>query len=238
MELNPEKLPIHVGIIMDGNGRWAKQKGLPRAIGHRAGTERLQGIVKKTSDLGIGYLTVYAFSTENWKRPKAEVETLMELLREYFEKEIEELHKNHVCIRILGELSGLPEGIRKLLCAAMEKTAGNSGLNFNIAFNYGGRAEAAYAARKLAMELLDGVLTLDDIDEKALMTHLYTKNQPDVDLVIRTSGEERLSNFMPLQAAYAELYFTDVYWPDFSDEEYIRALADFAARDRRYGGIE
>lgn len=238
MELDRQKLPRHVGVIMDGNGRWAKAKGLPRAMGHRAGTERLTGIVRKSSDLGVRYLTVYAFSTENWKRPKAEVDTLMELLREYFAKEIDELHANHVKINVMGAIEELPQGIRALLQAAMDKTAQNDGLQFNIAFNYGGRAEVVRAAKRLAMELRDGVLELGDIDEAALMRHLYTGGQPDVDLVIRTSGEQRLSNFMLLQTAYAELYFTDTYWPDFSDEEYERALAAFAARERRYGGVK
>ncbi len=238
MELDREKLPRHIGIIMDGNGRWAKAKGLPRAMGHRAGTERLTGIVRLTSDLGIRVLTVYAFSTENWKRPKAEIDTLMELLREYFVKEIDELHANHVKIKVIGELKGLPQGVRSLLCSAMEKTAKNEGLIFNIAFNYGGRAEAVRAAKQLAMELRDGVIGLEDINEEALMAKLYTSGQPDVDLVIRTSGEERLSNFLPLQTVYSELYFTGTYWPDFSDEEYMRALADYASRDRRYGGVK
>ncbi len=238
MGLDMAKLPKHVAIIMDGNGRWAKKRNLPRALGHRAGTERLTGIVRKTDELGIPYLTVYAFSTENWRRPKAEVDTLMELLREYFVKEIDELHRNRVKIRILGDMEGLPKGVRELLDAAVEKTALNDGLCFNIAFNYGGRAEVVHAARSLAEQYKEGRLNLEEINEEALMQSLYTAGQSDVDLVIRTSGERRLSNFLPLQTAYAELYFTDVYWPDFSDEEYLRALADFAGRDRRYGGVK
>lgn len=236
-ELDKEKLPAHVGIIMDGNGRWAKGRGLPRAAGHRAGTERLKGIVRLSSELGVKVLTVFAFSTENWKRPQAEVDTLLALLREYFEKEIDELNRNNVKIRILGSLTNLPEGVRDLMRGAMSKTEGNDGLQFNIAFNYGGRAEVVRAAKRLAIELRDGVIGADDINEEALMSKLYTSGQPDVDLVIRTSGEARLSNFLLLQSSYAELYFTDTYWPDFSDEEYIRALKDYSARERRYGGV-
>lgn len=236
-DLDKEKLPRHVGVIMDGNGRWAKTRGLPRAAGHRAGTERLKGIVRLCSDIGIEVLTVYAFSTENWKRPQAEVDTLLSLLREYFEKEIDELNENNVRIRILGSLTNLPEGVRDLMRSAMYKTEKNDGLQFNIAFNYGGRAEIVRAVRLLATEVRDGVLDPDDVDEAAVMSKLYTAGQPDADFVIRTSGEARLSNFLLMQASYAELYFTKTYWPDFSDEEFISALRDFGARERRYGGV-
>jgi len=238
MELDKSRLPRHVAIIMDGNGRWAKQRNLPRAAGHRAGTERLRGIVRKSSEWGVEALTVYAFSTENWKRPRAEIEALMELLREYFVKELDELHQNHVRVRLLGSLEGLRPGIRGLLERAMEQTAANGGLRFNIAFNYGGRAEIARAARLLAQEAQSGALRPEDIGEETVMARLYTAGEADVDLLIRTGGEKRLSNFLPLQTAYAELCFSDLHWPDFSDEAYAQALSDFARRQRRYGGVE
>lgn len=232
-----DKLPRHVGIIMDGNGRWAAAHGFSRARGHRAGVERLRGVIRLSSDLGIEVISVYAFSTENWKRPAGEVDTLMALLREFFTTEIDELHANRVKIRILGALTGLPAGIRGLLQAAMDKTAENDGLQLNIAFNYGSRAEVVRAAQMLAREVRDGVMEAAQIDEAALLDKLYTAGQPDMDFLIRTSGEQRLSNFLLLQAAYAELYFTPVYWPDFTDDLYREALQSFAARERRYGGI-
>lgn len=231
-------LPRHVAIIMDGNGRWAKARGLSRSAGHRAGTERLRGIIRTSSDLGIEVLSIFAFSTENWQRPQAEVDVLMGLLREFFSKEIDELDQNGVRIRILGCLSDVSQGVRALLEAAQTRTAGNTGLQLNIAFNYGSRSEIARAARLLAEDVQRGVLTAAEVDEAALMRRLYTHDQPEVDFLIRTSGEERLSNFLLLQSAYAELYFTDTYWPDFSDEAYREALRDYASRDRRYGRVK
>ena len=214
-------LPKHVGIIMDGNGRYATRRGLPRSMGHRAGTERLRGIIKLSSDLGIEALSLYAFSTENWKRPKIEVDTLFAIFMEYFIKEVEDLHKNNVAIRAMGNIAALPEKVYAQCMAAMEKTKNNTGLKLNIALNYGSRR-----------------LNIEDIDEKCVMSRLYTRGLSDVDLVIRTGGEQRLSNFMLLQSAYAEFVFTDTLWPDFSDECYIAALGEFAHRNRRYGGLD
>ncbi|MDO5111113.1 MAG: isoprenyl transferase [Clostridia bacterium] len=233
-----ENLPRHVGVIMDGNGRWAKQQGLGRSAGHRAGTERLRGIIRTSSDLGVEVLSIFAFSTENWKRPQGEVDVLMGLLREFFSEELDALDENRVRIRILGALEDVSQGVRRILREAMERTAANTGLQLNIAFNYGSRSEAVRAARLLAAEVQAGRMTVDGIDEAALMQRLYTHDQPDVDFVIRTSGEMRLSNFLLLQCAYAEFYFTDTLWPDFSDEEYKQALLAYAARDRRYGGVK
>lgn len=231
-------LPRHVAIIMDGNGRWAKERGLNRSAGHRAGTERLRGIIRTSSDLGVEVLSIFAFSTENWQRPQAEVDVLMGLLREFFSKEIDELDANRVRIRILGSLSDVSQSVRAILEAAQARTAANTGLQLNIAFNYGSRSEIVRAARLLAEAVQQGAITPAAIDEPALMQRLYTHDQPDVDLLIRTSGELRLSNFLLLQCAYAELYFTDRYWPDFSDEAYRDALRDYAARDRRYGRVK
>ena len=234
--LNP--LPRHVGIIMDGNGRYATRRGLPRSMGHRAGTERLRGIIRLSSDLGIEALSLYAFSTENWKRPKPEVDTLFSIFMEYFIKEVDALHKNNVAIRAMGDIEALPEKVCRECLAAMEKTGSNTGLKLNIGLNYGGRAETLHAVKSIAGDIISGKLNIEDIDEGSMMQRLYTSGLPDVDLVIRTGGEKRLSNFMLLQSAYAELIFTDTLWPDFSDECYIAALEEFAHRNRRYGGLE
>ncbi len=223
---------------MDGNGRWAAARGLPRAMGHRAGTERLRGIIRLSSDLGIEALSLYAFSTENWKRPRREVDTLFSIFMDYFTAEVEDLHRNNVRITAMGDLEGLPETVSRACQNAAEKTAGNTGLRLNIALNYGSRAELARAARLIAADVSTGALTLDQIDEQALADRLWVPGLPDVDLLIRTGGEERLSNFMLVQLAYAELAFCKVYWPDFTDELYRAALADFAGRSRRYGGLE
>lgn len=231
-------LPKHVGIIMDGNGRYATRRGLPRSMGHRAGTERLRGIIKLSSDLGIGALSLYAFSTENWKRPRIEVDTLFAIFMEYFTKEVEDLHKNNVAIRAMGNIAALPEKVCAQCMAAMEKTKNNTGLKLNIALNYGSRAETVNAVKSIALDAKEGRLNIEDIDEECVMSRLYTRGLSDVDLVIRTGGEQRLSNFMLLQSAYAEFVFTDTLWPDFSDECYIAALGEFAHRNRRYGGLD
>lgn len=235
------KLPRHVAIIMDGNGRWAQKRGMPRTFGHKAGVEALRAIIRRSSNLGIEALTIYAFSTENWKRSAEEVGALMGLLLEYFTKEIEELHKEHVCIRIIGDIDGMPEGLERqqnALRAAMAKTQGNTGLKLNIALNYGGQQEIVRAAQNLARKAAAGELRPEDIDQKAVADELYTAGLPEVDYLIRTSGEMRLSNFLLYQLAYAEFYVTDVLWPDFSSEEYERALDAFGHRDRRYGGVK
>lgn len=232
------RLPKHVGIIMDGNGRWATRRGMPRALGHRAGTERLRGIIRLSSDLGIQALSLYAFSTENWKRPQNEVDALFSLFMEYFSNEVEALHANRVCIRMLGDMEGLPENVRAAVRAAEGKTAQNSGLHLNVALNYGARAEAVRAVRTIAQEAAMGALIPESIDEAALMAHLDTGGLPELDLLIRTGGEQRLSNFLLLQAAYAELVFVDALWPDFSDALYLSTLRDYAQRNRRFGGLK
>ena len=229
-------LPRHVAIIMDGNGRWAKKHKLQVALGHRKGVEALRSIIRESSDLGIEALSLYAFSTENWKRAKTEVEALMALLLEFFSSEIEELDEKNVCIRILGDKDGLPSRQREAVIQAEMRTEKNTGLKLNIAINYGGRAELAMAARELARMAVRGEIAPDEIDEECLARHLYTKGLPDVDLMIRTSGEMRLSNFLLYQCAYAEFDFPSVLWPDFDLEAYHKALDAFRNRDRRFGG--
>jgi undecaprenyl diphosphate synthase len=232
-QIDKQKLPAHVAVIMDGNGRWAKKRGLPRSAGHRAGVERVRTIIRMSSDIGIRYLTLYAFSTENWKRPTDEVNTLMSLLVEYLVQELPELHEKHVRIRTLGDISALPEKVRIEIARAVETTKENTGLTVNMAINYGGRQELVEAIRRA---LADGVKP-EDVDEEWISSMLYTADEPDPDLMIRTSGEARISNFLLYQLAYAELYFTDIYWPDFDEAEYAKALADFAGRGRRFGGL-
>ena len=234
--MNTSALPRHVAIIMDGNGRWAKKHALKVALGHRKGVEALRAIIRESSDLGIEALSLYAFSTENWRRSPDEVAALMGLLLEYFTKEIDELDENRVCIRILGDKDGMPDKQRQALIDAEERTKNNTGLKLNIAINYGGRAELARAARALAEKALRGEIKPEEIDEKALADELYTKGLPDVDLLIRTSGEMRLSNFLLYQCAYAEFEFPAVLWPDFDLAAYHEALAAFGNRDRRFGG--
>jgi len=229
-------LPRHVAIIMDGNGRWAKQHKLQVALGHRRGVEALRSIIRESSDLGIEALSLYAFSTENWKREKTEVEALMALLLEFFSSEIDELDEKNVCIRILGDKDGLPPRQREAVIRAEQRTEKNTGLKLNIAINYGGRAELAMAARHLALMAQRGEITPDEIDENMLARHLYTQGLPDVDLMIRTSGEMRLSNFLLFQCAYAEFDFPSVLWPDFDLAAYHQALDAFRHRDRRFGG--
>jgi len=229
--LNPDRIPKHIAIVMDGNGRWATAKGLPRAAGHRAGVNALRDIIRFTSDVGAESLTIYAFSTENRKRPKDEIGILCGLLIEYFNREIDELHANAVRIKSIGDLSWFPTAVQETVRAAERKTATNAGLKLNIALNYGGRAELV-RAMKLAFS------ESDEPDEEAISRHLYTADSGDVDLLIRTGGEARVSNFLLWQIAYAELYFTNVRWPDFTRDELIKALKDFAGRERRYGGLK
>lgn len=235
---NFNKLPKHIAIIMDGNGRWAKERGLPRAAGHRAGVEALRDIVEACSQLGIKVLTVYAFSTENWKRPREEVDTLMNLLTEYLRKESPRLHRNNIKIQPVGRIHELPLSAREELKRAVRLTENNTGLILNIALNYGGRAELVDATRSIVREVLEGKLQLEDIDELVLKEHLYTGSLPDPDLLIRPSGELRVSNFLLWQIAYAEFWFTDVYWPEFRREHLYCALEHYANRDRRFGGIK
>ena len=233
---DPAKLPRHVAIIMDGNGRWARQHKLSVSRGHRQGTETLREIIRHTDDLGIEALSLYAFSTEIWSRPPQEVAALMQLILDFFASEIDELDEKNVRILILGDKSALPEKQRETLIEAERRTAGNTGLHLNIAVNYGSRAELAKAAREIAEEVLAGRLKPEEISEETVSEHLYTAGQPEVDLMIRTSGELRLSNFMLYQNAYAEFVFPEVLWPDFTVEEYDRCLKEFEGRGRRYGG--
>ena len=229
------KLPRHVAIIMDGNGRWAKKHRLNVAMGHRQGVEALRAIIRHTDDLGIGALSIYAFSTENWKRSPEEVGALMQLILDFFASEIDELDEKNVRILILGDKEGLPPRQRDALVEAERRTDDNTGLKLNIAVNYGGRAELARAARALAAMTARGEISPDDIDEAAVAEQLYTHGQPDVDLLIRTSGEMRLSNFLLYQCAYAEFIFPTVLWPDFSVADYDAALLAFGGRERRFG---
>jgi len=236
ISFDPHKLPRHVAIIMDGNGRWAKKNKIKIALGHRAGTEALREIIRNSSDIGIEALSLYAFSTENWSRSKAEVDALMGLLLEFFTSEIDELHEKNVRILILGEKEALPPDQQQALMAAETRTYGNTGLKLNIAINYGSRAELARAARMLAREVAEGLRLPESIDEKALADRLYTSGVPDVDLLIRTSGEMRLSNFLLWQCAYAEFVFPKTLWPDFSLADYHACIAEYQTRSRRYGG--
>lgn len=235
-EIDLNRLPRHVAIIMDGNGRWAKQHKVKVALGHRTGTETLREIIRSSSDIGIEALSLYAFSTENWARPAAEVEALMQLILDFFASEIDELVRNNVRITILGDKAGLPAPQREALEDAERRTCGLSGLRLNIAVNYGGRAELVRAARQLAAEVQSGVLTVDQIDEQAFADHLYTAGLPDVDLLIRTSGEMRLSNFLLFQCSYAEFLFPEKLWPDFHVPDLHECILQFQSRDRRYGG--
>lgn len=234
---DPDRIPQHVAIVMDGNGRWAQNRGLPRLQGHNAGMMALKEIVKRSSVLGISHLTVYAFSTENWKRPEDEVFGIFRLLVLYVQKEIRELNDNNVKVNIWGDWARLPEDAKKAIRKAMKTTAGNTGLCFNIALNYGGRAEIINAVRSLCRDVRNGDLSIDDIDETALGARLYSADAPDPDLLIRTGGEYRLSNFLIWQSAYSELVVTKVLWPDFTPGEYEKAIIEYQSRDRRFGGL-
>ena len=233
--VDPARLPKHIGIIMDGNGRWAQQHKVKIALGHRAGTENLREIIRNCSDIGVQALSLYAFSTENWKRSKTEVDALMQLILDFFASEIDELTQNNVRITILGDKAGLPAPQREVLEKAEEHTRSLTGLRLNIAVNYGGRAELVRAARLLAAVVQSGALTVDQIDEQAFADHLYTAGLPDVDLLIRTSGEMRLSNFLLFQGSYAEFLFPETLWPDFHVPDLHECIRQFQSRDRRYG---
>ena len=231
-------VPAHIAIIMDGNGRWAKEKGMVRLKGHQAGMESLREIVRACSDKGVKVLTVYAFSTENWKRPIEEVSGIFSLLVRYVAKELKELNANNVQIRMLGDIDPLPADAKKAAQKAVDSTKDNTGLIFCIAINYGGRAEIVRAARLLAKQAAEGQLDPASIDEALFASQLYTADLPDPDLIIRTGGEMRLSNFLTWQSAYSELYVTDTYWPDFTPERLNEAIEAFNGRERRYGGIK
>ena len=232
--LDPLGIPKHIAIIMDGNGRWAQSRRLSRSAGHRAGTDRLRGIIRLSSDLGVQALTLYAFSTENWKRPSDEVGTLMSLLIEYFTNEIDELFSNNVRIRIIGAYEEMASGVRGAIERAMKRTEANTGLNLNIALNYGSRAEILRAANLAAKEAQKSG---GELTRELFESYLYTSGQPEVDLLIRTSGEQRISNFLLYQISYAEFLFPEEFWPDFSDECYIQAILTYQKRSRRFGGL-
>lgn len=233
-QINVDQLPAHVAVIMDGNGRWAADRHLPRVEGHRAGINSVRDVVETSARLGIDVLTLYAFSMENWKRPRAEVSTLMLLLKRYIRLEIDALHKNNIRFRTIGRVDELAPDVRKALDQGIAKTAGNTGMLFNIALNYGGRAEIVDGVRRAIAEGIDP----DTLDEQRFGDLLYTAGQPDPDLLIRTSGEMRISNFLLWQIAYAEIWVTDTRWPDFRRRHLLEAIVAYQKRDRRYGGIK
>jgi len=234
---DPENIPQHIAIIMDGNGRWAKSKGLPRTAGHHAGMKIVKSITIKANELGVKILTLYAFSTENWVRPKEEVDFLMRLPQQFFESEIDELMLNNVKVSLMGDVTKLPHQTRLVVEAAVEKTKNNTGLILNFALNYGGRHELVEAMKKMAEEIKENKLQIDDINEQIINKHLYTASYPDPDLLIRTSGELRLSNFMLWQLAYSEFYFVDENWPNFTERHLVEAINEYQRRTRRYGGV-
>lgn len=233
--LIPEKLPQHLAIIMDGNGRWAKQKGFLRTIGHENGATAVKRTVEQCARLGIPFLTLYAFSTENWNRPKFEVDMLMKLLVKALKKEVKSLHENNIKLNAIGNLDLLPTSVRKELTEVLDKTKDNTRLTLTLALSYGSRNELVEATKVLCNKVKNNIISIDAIDESVINKHLYTHNLPDVDLLIRTSGEQRISNFMLWQIAYAELYFSEVLWPDFSNEHLYEALETYQNRERRYG---
>lgn len=236
-EIDLSRLPQHVAIIMDGNGRWAQKRGLPRSVGHRAGVESLRTAVKVCTNIGIKYLTVYAFSTENWKRPKEEVDTLMNLLVEYLEKEVAELNQQGVQIRAYGDLAGLPLAAQQALTRSINLTAKNNKLVLGLCLNYGGRAEIVQAVNQIAAEVKAGKIDPGSIDEEMIEKFLYTRDIPDPDLLIRPAGELRISNYLLWQLAYTEFWLTDVLWPDFREEHFLQAIVDYQKRERRFGGL-
>jgi len=231
------RLPNHVAIIMDGNGRWAQQRGKARVEGHREGMESVRSAVKTSSQLGIGYLTLYAFSIENWKRPVPEVRFLMSLLESYLRKEVGELHANDVRVRTIGKTNALPKSVQRILTESIEKTAENKGLTLTLALSYGSRWDILRAIQVLAMDVRRGKISPEDLTEETIGEYLQTSFMPDPDLIVRTSGEVRLSNFLLWEAAYAELYITDGLWPEFRTEGLYRALTDYVMRERRFGKI-
>lgn len=237
-DIDIEKIPNHIAIIMDGNGRWAKSKFMPRTYGHKVGVETIRKIVKECSRLGVKYLTLYAFSTENWKRPQEEVSALMGLLVTYLKNELDELHKNNVRIQTIGDTSKLPSVCVDELEKSIEKTKDNMGVTLSLALNYGSRDDIKKAVREISKDVSDGKISVEDIDDEMISKHLYTKNIIDPDLVIRTSGEQRLSNFLLWEIAYSEFYFTDIHWPDFDEENLQKAIYSYQKRDRRFGAVK
>ncbi|NHN26303.1 isoprenyl transferase [Flavobacterium jejuense] len=234
-KIDTTKLPDHLAIIMDGNGRWAKQKGLLRTLGHEGGTKSVKKTVESCAKLGIKNLTLYAFSTENWNRPKLEVETLMKLLISSLKKEMKTLLENNIRLNAIGNLTNLPLKVQKELNEVIQKTSQNTRMTLTLALSYGAREELIQAVKKISDKVKNNIISTDTIDESIINEHLYTHNLPDVDLVIRTSGEHRISNFLLWQIAYAEFYFIDVLWPDFSEEDLHKAIISYQSRERRFG---
>jgi undecaprenyl diphosphate synthase len=235
--IDPARLPQHVAIIMDGNGRWAKQRGKPRIFGHRAGAESVRSILDTCARLEIKAVTLYAFSTENWKRPKAEVSGLMQMLKRYLKSELKAVHKNNIKFQAIGNIAGLNESVQKELAAAMAFTKENTGTILSVALNYGGRAEITEAARRAAKSLLENGDSIENLREEDIEKNLYTHGLPEVDLLIRTSGEFRISNFLLWQLAYSEIYMTPTLFPDFRRQDIFEAIIEYQKRERRFGGI-
>lgn len=236
-DIKKGRLPGHLAIIMDGNGRWAKERGKLRVFGHQNGVEAVRQTVETAAKLGIGHLTLYAFSTENWKRPKLEVDTLMRLLVTSLRKELKTLNENNISLNAIGRVDTLPEKALKELREVIRKTSENDGMTLTLALSYGSRDEITTAVKAIASKVKNSIISPEIIDESIINDHLYTRNLPDVDLLIRTSGEYRISNFLLWQIAYAELYFTDVFWPDFSEQHLLEALRSYQNRERRFGKI-
>ena len=235
--LDRRRLPLHIAVIMDGNGRWAKKRHLPRIAGHRAGVASARMVIETCARLKIEALTLYAFSVENWRRPKAEIDFLMQLLRDYLRKELPAIHKNNIRLVVIGRPEELPQAVQRDIEEAMRVTAGNTGMNLAVALNYGGRAELVDAVNAILAEKRANGAGAKPVDEETISRHLYTANLPDPDLLIRTSGELRVSNFLLWQIAYAEIYVTETLWPDFNRVSLLEALLDFQKRERRYGGL-
>lgn len=234
--MDSENFPKHIAIIMDGNRRWARGKNMPVKLGHKAGADNLKEIAKYANKIGLKYLTVYAFSTENWKRSEEEVSGLMFLLKTYLDDFLKEVDTKNIKLRVIGDITKLSEGIQDSIKKCIEKTKNNTGLVLNIAFNYGGRAELVKATREIALDVKNGKISEEDINEELISNHLYTSNQPDPDLVIRTSGEMRISGFLIWQISYTEFLFVDKYWPEFSTEDLDKAIEEYKKRNRKYGG--
>lgn len=234
-DLRNDNLPVHLAIIMDGNGRWAKEQGKMRIYGHENGVHAVRQTVENCARIGIQYLTLYAFSTENWKRPRLEVETLMKLLVSSLRKELKTLNENNIRLNAIGNLDTLPRSAAKQLKEVMDTTSSNSGMTLTLALSYGAREEIKSAVQQISAKVKNNIISPEKIDEAVINTHLYTRNLPDVDLLIRTSGEHRISNFLLWQIAYAELYFIDVFWPDFSEHHLVEAIINYQNRERRFG---
>ncbi|MDE7389483.1 MAG: isoprenyl transferase [Lachnospiraceae bacterium] len=237
IDISKLNLPTHLGIIMDGNGRWAKRRGMPRSFGHKAGGQTFRKISRYCSDIGIKYLTLYAFSTENWSRPKEEVDMLMKYFKDYLTEALRDFRNDTIVLKFLGDISAFPKELADLMKENEELSSQRDGMVLNLAMNYGGRAEIVNAVKKISQQILDGKLSVDSINEKLISDNLYTANQPDPDFIIRPSGEYRTSNFLLWQSAYAEYYIDDVLWPDYTQEHLNRALFEYSKRNRRFGGV-